>query len=259
MSKESWRSSDAHHHTVVLDPSELAWEFLRRNPDYCALFAAHSKTTDRKADNSAKGWGLRFLADPKKGAHETAVYWHPEELASLVILAPAPASVVSDPFVVDDWLMHHPLRHANDGTYILIKDGKARYQILLTTPPRHGAIRVALLPMDCTTPRREQATQGFWGYAARGHPRPRFTGASRLGRLNMALRALDLRQSGASYRTIAETLLGARPTDAAPWKTAAVRDTAIRLVRTGLSMMQGGYRRLLGPSPADPSTLFPSS
>ena len=79
----------------------------------------------------------------------------------------------------------------------------------------------------------------------------RFTGASRLERLKMALRALDLRLAGATYRSIAEALFGTLPADAPPWKTAAIRDTVIRLVRTGLRMMRGGYRRLLGPGKAD--------
>ncbi len=249
-----WRSPDAHHHTLLLDPADLAWEFLRRNPDYHASFAAHPRTADRKPDGPARRWGLRFLADPNQGAHEATVFWHPEELASVIILAPTPARVGLDSFVVDDWLMSLPCRHGEDGTHVLLKEDKARYQILLTTPPKNGVVRLALIPMDIGTPRRAHATQKFWDYAMRGHPRPRFTGASRLDRLDIALRALDLRQSGASYRAIAETLFGPQLTDGPPWKTSAVRDTVIRLVRTGLIMMHGGYRKLLGPNQAQDSS-----
>jgi len=253
VSKGSWRAADAHHGAAFLDPAELAWEFLRRNPDYQAAFTAHPRTTDRGTAGPARRWGLRFLADPRQAADEAVVFWHPEELASVIILAPAPTRFGLEPFVVDDWLMRLPRRSGDDGTHVLLKDGKVRYQILLTTPPKNGAARHAVVPLDVTTPRRAHATHEFWDYAARGHPRPRFVGASRIERLNMALRALDLRSSGASYRDVAQALFGPQAADGAPWKTAAVRDTVIRLVRTGLFMMRGGYARLLGPFRADPS------
>ena len=74
----------------------------------------------------------------------------------------------------------------------------------------------------------------------------------------MALRALDLHLPGARPRSIAEALFGPLPPDQAPWKTAAIRDTVIRLVRTGFFMMRSGYRRLLGPSEPDPVPPTPS-
>ena len=50
---------------------------------------------------------------------------------------------------------------------------------------------------------------------------------------------------GASYRVIAEAFFGHRRVAAEPWKTASLRDTVIRLARTGSAMMRGGYRALL--------------
>lgn len=249
MPSTEWQASTAHRQSVVLDPADLAWEFLRRNPDYQASFMTESSGIDRKA--IAQRWGLRFLADPRHGAEEVAVFWDPEELTSVVILAPRRKWRGPGSFVIDDWFMTLPRRRAEDGTHVLLRDGRVRYQILLTTPPKRGVVRVAVLPLDNTTPYRGQATRAFWDYAARGHPRPRFTGASRLERLNTALRALDLRLGGASYRSIAEALFGQVPRDAPPWKTASLRDTVVRLVRTGLFMMRGGYRGLLGPTKSE--------
>jgi hypothetical protein len=251
LSSNNWRSPAAHRDALHLDPAELAWEFLRRNPDYQASFVEGQMQSDRRTDGPARRWGLRFLADPTQDSSATPVFWHPEELASVIILAPAPARVGLEAFVVDNWLKRFPSHHGEDGTHVLLKDAGIRHQILLTTPPKDGMARVALIPLDPGTPQRARATHKFWDYAARDHPRPRFVGASQLDRLEIALRALDLRQSGASYRTIAEGLFGPKPKDITPWKTAAVRDTVIRLVRTGLFMMRGGYRRLLGPRKPD--------
>jgi hypothetical protein len=50
---------------------------------------------------------------------------------------------------------------------------------------------------------------------------------------------------GATYRAIAEALFGPVRVSAESWKTASVRDNAIRLVRNGTKLMTGGYRDLL--------------
>jgi hypothetical protein len=62
----------------------------------------------------------------------------------------------------------------------------------------------------------------------------------------LILRALDAHQCGETYRDIARALFGARRIPAgSAWKTHDVRDRTIRLVRTGLRLMRGGYLDLL--------------
>ena len=61
-----------------------------------------------------------------------------------------------------------------------------------------------------------------------------------------ALRALDAHLAGATYREIAEALFGeARVPTGSSWKTHDLRDRTIRLVRTGVRLMRGGYLDLL--------------
>lgn len=60
-------------------------------------------------------------------------------------------------------------------------------------------------------------------------------------------RALDLRQTGATYREIA-TALGrddALRLSASDWKMSASRSFVVRLVRDGIAMINGDYRKLL--------------
>jgi hypothetical protein len=64
-------------------------------------------------------------------------------------------------------------------------------------------------------------------------------------RLALALRALDGRIEGNSYRVIAEGLFGAKRIPERAWKTHDLRNRTIRLVQTGYAMMRGGYRELL--------------
>ncbi len=82
----------------------------------------------------------------------------------------------------------------------------------------------------------------FWRFM-RGHAKP----ATQLRdvRLVNTFRALDGHLSGASYRVIAECLFGSVRVDAEPWKSSSVRDATIRLVRNGVALMRGGYRKFL--------------
>ena len=61
------------------------------------------------------------------------------------------------------------------------------------------------------------------------------------------LRALDGWLAGASYRALAEGLLGPEALTPSAWKTSSVRGQVIRLIATGRRLMNGGYRDLLKP------------
>jgi len=71
--------------------------------------------------------------------------------------------------------------------------------------------------------------------------------AYRRRRLALALRALDARMDGATYREIAEVLLPSQRIPERDWGTHDVRNRIIRLVKTGFALVQGGYRALLRP------------
>ncbi|WP_239026324.1 transcriptional regulator domain-containing protein [Novosphingobium decolorationis] len=66
--EESWRSEAAYDYVDKLTTSELAWEFLRRNPDYRASFQrllSSGRLTDETATAFAHQWGLSFRSRPK--------------------------------------------------------------------------------------------------------------------------------------------------------------------------------------------------
>ena len=79
----------------------------------------------------------------------------------------------------------------------------------------------------------------------RGQPQHHLTLQQRR-RLVLALRALDGRLAGNSYRVIAQSLFGeTRVTTGPAWKTHDLRDRTIRFCRRGLELMRGGYLDLL--------------
>ena len=104
-----------------------------------------------------------------------------------------------------------------------------------------------LLPLDQLFEIRAAAAIRLWrGLTGRNPgPNPAALSKARRDRLILALRALDGRLDGASYREIAAALFGAGGVPERDWKSHELRDRTIRLVRFGLDMMRGGYRRLL--------------
>jgi hypothetical protein len=63
MSQEDWRSPAAYEYANSLESPGLAWEFLRRNPDYRADHRAAARDAG-SGDARARVWGLRFPGGP---------------------------------------------------------------------------------------------------------------------------------------------------------------------------------------------------
>jgi hypothetical protein len=63
------------------------------------------------------------------------------------------------------------------------------------------------------------------------------------------VRALDARAAGASYRDVADAVLGESFAVSMLWRTSSVRALAIRLCAAGRGLVRGGYASLLGGSP----------
>jgi hypothetical protein len=104
-----------------------------------------------------------------------------------------------------------------------------------------------LLPLDQLFEIRATAAIRLWRSLTGGIPGPDPAALSkaRRKRLILALRAIDGRLEGATYREIADGLFGVSGISGRDWKNHDLRDRTIRLVRYGRDMMGGGYRRLL--------------
>lgn len=189
--------------------------------------------------------GCGYLADPSQRADRTVVFWDPAELASVVILTAAPIGAATLSFAPEHWLGGAVRRDGADGAHLAIHHGAIWHQLWLPNPPAAGAPLAAVIPLDATAPVRAEAALKFWMHIGQGRSSNPKRRARRFERLVMALRALDGRVDGASYRTIAEGLFGEQRIHAEPWKTSSLRDAVIRLARAGFGMTRGGYRDLL--------------
>ncbi|AMA61562.1 hypothetical protein BCCGELA001_29420 [Bradyrhizobium sp. CCGE-LA001] len=139
------------------------------------------------------------------------------------------------------------LRHAPDGWHAIVALGGEKHRLWLTELP-HGRSSLAVdLPFDRDFLVRSQAADRFWLALDRrpvGPPSLTLPILTRR-RLILALRAVDGASEGHSYREIAQGLFGKHRIPDGGWKTHDLRSRTIRLVKTGLHLMRGGYRALL--------------
>lgn len=139
------------------------------------------------------------------------------------------------------------LRRASDGWHAVLRIRGTEHRLLLTEPPTMSTSYAAVLPLDSDFEVRAHAAHSLWR-AINGHaPGPPFHELSpqRRERLVLAVRALDGRTDGGTYRAVAEVLFGKSRIPERAWKTHDLRNRTIRLVQSGLALMRGGYRELL--------------
>lgn len=120
--------------------------------------------------------------------------------------------------------------------------------VLLLDDTTVAAPVAAVIPFDDTFAARADATLRLWRVVTgqpQGRALDRLTQPQR-HRFVLTLRALDAHLAGETYRGIAQALFGRVRIPPGPgWKTHDLRDRTIRLVRTGVTLMRGGYLKLL--------------
>ncbi|WP_237154121.1 DUF2285 domain-containing protein [Oryzibacter oryziterrae] len=139
-------------------------------------------------------------------------------------------------------------RAAEDGKWHgLWRSAEVDHQFWLSDPPPGTKTAyVVILPVDALLEHRAEAVLRFWRTLT-GRPngeRHHALPAQTRDRHILILRALDGRTDGASYRKIAETLLGfhGSKTD---WESDPRKNQTRRLVADGTHYVRGGYRELL--------------
>ncbi|NVN38627.1 DUF2285 domain-containing protein [Komagataeibacter swingsii] len=127
------------------------------------------------------------------------------------------------------------------------RSGSSAHQFWLPTHPPDGhATYVLILPLDKLLELRAEAVVRLWralvgrSEGRRPHDFPQQTRDRHI----LMLRAFDGRAAGASYRKLAEVLLGFRGRKA-DWENDPRKNQVRRLVADGRYYVRGGYRDLL--------------
>jgi len=247
--REHWYPTAAYLYTLHLDGPALAWEYLRRNPDYRLDWLRR-----RRRPDAAHRWSLRLLEDPALDARDAHPAWFPDHDA-VVQLYPD-ADPPPDAYAFEFWRV--------PGRKHLIHDGK---RLVLVSRWPGCCLRLALAPgledgmaylyatRACATPcARYQALVAELDKltalpdavpAAAARSRPTLAAVQELH----TLQALDATLAGASLREVAEGLFGVDAVTADWHADSALRARVRRLVRRGEALMRGGYRSLTQLAP----------
>jgi len=242
-SAEPWYPTAAYLYALHLDDLALAWEYLRRHPDY-RLDWLRRHRRPQAAQDAAHRWGLRLLEDPVLDVRDAHPAWLPGH-AAVVQLYPD-ADPPLDAAVFAFW--HIP------GHKQLLHDGKG-LALIARSPGR--CVRFVLAPgledgMAVAYAHRGGAAAPVHGHLpssdmADTKPRPTLAALLELH----TLQALDAALAGASLREIAEGLFGADAV-AADWHADGdLRARVRRLVRRGDAPMRVGFRRLAQLAPLE--------
>ena len=245
-----WHASAAYLYVLHLDGPALAWEYLRRNPEYRLAWQHHQHHQHRPQHEAERG-GLRLLEAPARDARDAPP-----------ACFPAPASVVhvypdADP--TDDALLFQLWRIP--GRKQLMHDGK---RLVLTAHLVDPMLRMAISPAledgmayayavraGCQLRERWRAIEADLAVLDAASAHRSAIALVRPGRTSMlhmrTLQALDGTLAGASQRGVAEVLFGHAAVAERWYDDSDLRAQVRRLIRRGQTLMDGGYRHLLQP------------
>ncbi|KPU89902.1 hypothetical protein APR50_27510 [Variovorax paradoxus] len=249
-----WHPAAAYLYALALDGPALAWEYLRRNPHYRAVYDLHARGSDDETGHAAR-WGLRLLEDPARDARQAQPAWLPDP-DGLPQLHPD-AAAASDAPVFALWRMPGRKQLAHDGQRLLLTAYRPEGTLRAAVSPalEHGMAYAHGLAAGARLRERWRAAaatmeriDGYYGRDAslagthaRAHGRP-----DRIAQLHMrSLQTLDGLHAGATQREIAQALFGAAVVAERWHDLGELRAQVRRLARRGRALVDGGYRRLL--------------
>ena len=229
-----WYPTAAYLYVLCLDTLALAWEYLRRHPDY-RLDWLRRPRREQTPHEAAHRWGLRLLEDPALDARDAHPAWLPGHAA--VVQFHPDADPPPDASTFAFWRIpgHKQLLHDGKGL-ALIARSPGLCQRYALAPGLEDGMAVA----HAYRGRRSAPVAPMPGtHASMARPRPPPAALLELH----TLQALDATLAGASLRDVAEGLFGV---DAAVgWRSdGGLRSKVRRLARRGDALMRGGYRRL---------------
>lgn len=252
-----WLDSDAYRYLEGASPCELAWEWLRRDPDYRQLSPTGSRLgadgiriAGAATPASQARWGCLNMPAPDRPWADYPVLWSPSVDPTVLQVMTVPARAEDcRAFDLRRWRAIATLVLSPDREHLLLQDAGHAIRLdvtagsLLDGPvllfhdfsgtealePRMGALRHFLLL--CRT----------------GHfPSRAALTSQRSRRMVLALRAHDCLAQGASIRDIGVMIHGYERVRADwPGSGDALKSQARRLIALSQSMASGGYKDLL--------------
>jgi hypothetical protein len=238
----AWRASAAYLYVLTLDDISLAWEYLRRNPEY----AIDWQSVGQRAE--ANRWGLTALEHPSLDARTGQPMWRqlPEGQLRIVPLEDDPSSLT-----FSLWTIPGRKTLSHDGSRLLLMVDIQGAQV-------HIAIHLALrsgetfgYAFSSALPLAQQASrvQAAVHVVSGSHTARAVHAVRRNSLVHMrTLQTLDAVHAKASQRDAATTLFGAQEVMRSWHPDSELRARIRHYVHRGRALMRGDYLGLLYPS-----------
>jgi len=261
----TWLDDRRYKYTVRLSRREWAWEFLRRNRDFCEAWrscqleygivgydAGTTMLVSQHETPRLAEWGLLYSSAPDQDALTAIVFWSPDLCSSVLRMAAFPLSARIDatPFLLRDIACASVLLDVPSGPQHLLFTEEGRGLQLLVEGEE--VVRpVRLLTNGAPKPElvsgQLRALHCFNELRLTGRLCPSSIQRDPLSpRLRHVLRVLDADLAGATREEIGEVLLmEGRATERWQGSGRALRDYVRRALRRGQDLMRKSYRALL--------------
>jgi len=261
----AWRDDRHYDYTARLSRREWAWEFLRRNRDFCEAWRSYqleygivgydagtTMLVSQFETPRLTEWGLLYSSAPDQDALMAVVFWSPDLCASVLRMTAFPLSARIDatPFLLRDIAcasvlldvpfgpQHLLFTEEGRGLQLLIEGEEVVRPVRLLT---NGAPKAELVSGQL------RALHCFNELRLTGRLCPSSIQRDPLSpRLRHVLRVLDADLAGATREEIGDVLLTeGRATERWQGNGRALRDYVRRALRRGQDLMCKSYRDLL--------------
>lgn len=249
-SRLDWRDAAAYASLLDADRSLFAWEWLRRDPVYCAAAEeALSKGSTGAANAAAERFGLVAFEAPQLAVPHARPFWRSDSHPFVLMAERGKAEAAFDALEWDRFTGITRVISTDTSEHWLLSDG---LRVIRLDGP-HGAFsaeplcpRYAIEGLISAEPplltlRRFLALCRTGDFSRSLHRRE-----TRARRWIMMVRAHDALIAGADQRQIAREIFS-RSVAEPCWRSreSSVRSQVQRLVRSARRFASGGYRSLL--------------
>jgi hypothetical protein len=248
VTNDAWRASAAYLYVLLLDRPSLAWEYLRRNPDYLSDW--HAGTQDVA---SATRWGLAALENPYLDSRLAQPLWQPQPEGVVRLMAMQHWSVNAARFSLWTLAGRKALFYERGGLRLTLQLGCCIDRLELMTGLGEGMVFAYVIAAGPHAALQWQAAQELHlllDGAPRDAARVAVARPTRASIAHMrSLQALDATLAGASHREAAEAIFGAGRVAEAWHPDSSLRAQTRHCIHRARGFMQRDYRRLLSTAP----------
>ena len=239
--EEEWRAAAAYLYVLTLGSISLAWEYLRRNPEYVLGCRSVAEGTNSST------WGLTAFENPELDARTAQPLWSqlPEGPLRIVPLEDDPSCLTFSLWTIPG---RKVLNHEASRLLLVVEVDGSRVHIAihlaLSSGDRFACAFSSGLPLAQQAARAQEAMRLLSG----GHIAQVVHAVRRDALVHMrTLQTLDAIHGNASQRDVADALFGLEDGTRRWHQDSELRARVRHYERRGRELVRGDYLQLLYP------------